>query len=399
MFALRSCARSCLRSTLLDAVRGSSRTTCTARARKSGFKAVLSAALKALSRATSVPPASAGALSSTTAKMTSASGPPLPLRLSAPEGTLIAAVSRTRELASLHTRSISTADTLMPPRFIVSSTRPLCWMYPPPILATASPCLRRTGLASATRGISAKYSLSWSRLRRREELPRNGGSSASSPSTCSSGWRRSTWRRRLSGCSWRSTRCAPRVGVAKHEGTAGTSIDEHRNPPPISVPPQYSMSGRYARTRDMSHIASSGEDASPVEEKQRMAERSTPASAPPDLHACTIAGTTPKHVTPARDTNVANPRSSGDPSNSAAAAPFNSDAYTSHGPIIHPKLVGHARTSRCRMSWCAHASTAHRIGVTCDHGMAFGSPVVPLEKRMLVTAPDGAMCGRGGEAR
>lgn len=59
---------------------------------------------------------------------------------------------------------------------------------------------------------------------------------------------------------------------------------------------------------------------------------------------------------------------------SAMAAPFSRAAYSSQGPIIQPKLVGQAATSPRRTSCCAQASTPHRIGVTCVHGIALGSP-------------------------
>lgn len=59
---------------------------------------------------------------------------------------------------------------------------------------------------------------------------------------------------------------------------------------------------------------------------------------------------------------------------SAMAVRFSSDANTSHGPIIHPRLVGHASTPPGSRSKCAHASTPHRSGVVCVHGIALGSP-------------------------
>lgn len=58
----------------------------------------------------------------------------------------------------------------------------------------------------------------------------------------------------------------------------------------------------------------------------------------------------------------------------AMEAPLIKLAYTSHGPIIQPRLVGHATTSPLRISICAHASAAAFRGVACLHGIAFGSP-------------------------
>ena len=58
----------------------------------------------------------------------------------------------------------------------------------------------------------------------------------------------------------------------------------------------------------------------------------------------------------------------------------------SQGPIIQPRDVGNASTSQARTSRCAHASAAHRSGATWPHGSALGAPVVPEEKRMLLTA-------------
>lgn len=54
--------------------------------------------------------------------------------------------------------------------------------------------------------------------------------------------------------------------------------------------------------------------------------------------------------------------------------PLSSAAYTSHGPIIQPRLVGHATTDPGRMSWCAQPSAAQRSGVTWLQGIALGSP-------------------------
>ena len=60
-------------------------------------------------------------------------------------------------------------------------------------------------------------------------------------------------------------------------------------------------------------------------------------------------------------------------------APFSKDAYTSHGPIIHPRLVGQHTTSPLRTSMWHHASAAAFRGVILVHGIAFGSPIPPNE--------------------
>ena len=54
--------------------------------------------------------------------------------------------------------------------------------------------------------------------------------------------------------------------------------------------------------------------------------------------------------------------------------PFNNDAYTSQGPIIHPRLVGQATTSSLWISKWHHASAAAFKGVALVQGIAFGSP-------------------------
>jgi hypothetical protein len=41
------------------------------------------------------------------------------------------------------------------------------------------------------------------------------------------------------------------------------------------------------------------------------------------------------------------------------------------------------------ISKCAHVSHVHLIGESCDHGIAFGSPVVPEENSILVRASEG----------
>lgn len=44
------------------------------------------------------------------------------------------------------------------------------------------------------------------------------------------------------------------------------------------------------------------------------------------------------------------------------------------GPITQPKLVGQQQVSPAWVLVCAHESAAHRIGESCVHGIAFGSP-------------------------
>lgn len=56
-------------------------------------------------------------------------------------------------------------------------------------------------------------------------------------------------------------------------------------------------------------------------------------------------------------------------------APFNSEAYTSHGPIIHPRLVGQATVSPFLISMWHHPSAAALKGVATVHGIALGSPI------------------------
>lgn len=73
-------------------------------------------------------------------------------------------------------------------------------------------------------------------------------------------------------------------------------------------------------------------------------------------------------------TNLAKPEPRGDPLYKAMDAPFNNEAYTSQGPIIHPRLVGQATISPLRISMWHHASAAALKGVTLVHGIAFGSP-------------------------
>ena len=93
-------------------------------------------------------------------------------------------------------------------------------------------------------------------------------------------------------------------------------------PPASSVPPQYSTTGRYPRTRAESQWESSGLEASPVELKHRRLDQSRPAMHPVRRHALTMDGTRPSIVTRASRTNTPNGRESGEPSNRATAAPL-----------------------------------------------------------------------------
>lgn len=86
-------------------------------------------------------------------------------------------------------------------------------------------------------------------------------------------------------------------------------------------------------------------------------------------------------------TNLAKPDPSGDPLYKAIEAPFSNDAYTSHGPIIHPRLVGQETTSPSRISKWHHASAAAFSGVILVHGIAFGSPI-PQGQMTMKSKPD-----------
>ena len=71
---------------------------------------------------------------------------------------------------------------------------------------------------------------------------------------------------------------------------------------------------------------------------------------------------------------MAKPEPRGDPLYSVMEAPFNNEAYTNQGPIIHPRFVGQATISPLRMSMWHHASAEALKGVPLVHGIAFGSP-------------------------
>src|SRR3970040_2306226 len=97
----------------------------------------------------------------------------------------------------------------------------------------------------------------------------------------------------------------------------------------------------------------------------------SPSIVRPAFQLRTSFGTTPRIVTPALATNSPNSRRCGAPTCNAIVAPFTRLAYVSHGPIIQPKLVGHARTSEGRTSWWREASAAPLIAVVWVHGIAF----------------------------
>src|SRR5207244_6682289 len=111
------------------------------------------------------------------------------------------------------------------------------------------------------------------------------------------------------------------------------------------------MTGLYP-ARDITYSISSGLEGSAVELNRRIRPQSNPSIVPSSFHARTSFGTTPSIVTPAWDTNTPNARLVVLPTYRAIVARFTRDAYVSHGPIIHPKLVGHARTSEGPTSWC-----------------------------------------------
>lgn len=90
-------------------------------------------------------------------------------------------------------------------------------------------------------------------------------------------------------------------------------------------------------------------------------------------------------------TNLAKPEPRGDPLYKAMQAPFNSEAYTSQGPIIHPRLVGQATTSPLWISMWHHASAAALKGVALVQGIAFGSPTTannPINQTLSNICPN-----------
>ena len=82
------------------------------------------------------------------------------------------------------------------------------------------------------------------------------------------------------------------------DGAAGWTTVPVMYAPPISVPPQYSMTGLY-NARDMRKNMSWGLEHSPVELKARMPDQSSPSRQPVLRHAETRLGTRPSNVTPA----------------------------------------------------------------------------------------------------
>ena len=99
--------------------------------------------------------------------------------------------------------------------------------------------------------------------------------------------------------------------------------------------------------------------------------------------AFTIVGTTPNMFTAAAWTNSPNFTDIGESLYKAIVPRFNSVAKINQGPIIQPRLVGQHTTSPGFKSWWQKPSTAHLIGVVWVQGIAFGSPVVPEENKML----------------
>ena len=74
-------------------------------------------------------------------------------------------------------------------------------------------------------------------------------------------------------------------------------------------------------------------------------------------HAFTMLGTVPSTVTRELSTNSPYARVPGAPRNRPIVQLFSSAEYTSQGPIIQPRLVGHTITSPRWRSWQDHAST------------------------------------------
>eukprot|EP00958_Prasinococcus_capsulatus_P008608 scaffold845_cov364-Prasinococcus_capsulatus_cf.AAC.18 len=108
-------------------------------------------------------------------------------------------------------------------------------------------------------------------LRHTGKLPSIGGTTANSPAQPSPSCGPASRPRRVgpSGSpviSSITTISLPRVGVLKADAACGCTTLPARNPPPISVPPQYSMIGLYP-AQDESHMYVSGLEASPLELK------------------------------------------------------------------------------------------------------------------------------------
>nr|GMC60227.1 hypothetical protein T459_24257 [Ipomoea batatas]GMC73834.1 hypothetical protein T459_24257 [Ipomoea batatas]GME01473.1 hypothetical protein T459_24257 [Ipomoea batatas] len=120
-------------------------------------------------------------------------------------------------------------------------------------------------------------------------------------------------------------RLQPIAAVLNAAKAWGCNSEPVTKPPPISVPPQYSITGLY-RALPMSQRYSSTLDASPVEPKQRMVDQSKPAVQFVVFHVLTILGITPSIVTLASYINLANPELRGDPLYKAMDAPFNNEA-------------------------------------------------------------------------
>src|SRR5256712_13162812 len=149
--------------------------------------------------------------------------------------------------------------------------------------------------------------------------------------------------------SSRISKSRPKAGVVKADGAHGCTTDPVMYQPPVSVPPQYSTMGRYL-ARNIRYSISSGVEGSAVELNNRIRCQSSPSIVRSAFQLRTSFGTTPSIVTPARATNSPNGRAVVAPTYKANVASFPKRAYVSHGPIIHPKLVGQGSQSRGRMS-------------------------------------------------
>ena len=101
--------------------------------------------------------------------------------------------------------------------------------------------------------------------------------------------------------------------------TAGRATVPVRYPPPISVPPQYSMTGRPPAC-DISQRMSSAEEHSPVELNTRTVLQSKPAGASAARHVLTRLGITPSIVVRTSCTKRQNSRPVGAPWNKPIAA-------------------------------------------------------------------------------
>src|SRR5207244_8690512 len=155
----------------------------------------------------------------------------------------------------------------------------------------------------------------------------------------------------------RISKSRPKAGVVNVDGAHGCTTEPVMYPPPTSVPPQYSTTGRWPR-RYIRYSISSGVECSAVELNNRIRCQSRPSIVRSVFQLRTSFGTTPSIVTPARATNSPKGRAVVAPTYKAIVAPLTKLAYVSQGPIIPPKLVGHATTSLARMSRRRYAHAA-----------------------------------------